>query len=190
MNREEIKSVAEWLLGLDVPFVIVGGSAIEQLVSAGTKDVDVLIAVGDWEKLDKALENTREASPLEPYTGTIRGTRLGLGTELLDLEFLSSEPFAGTRTADEFLDYIRTYRSNKFGMLRYATPAAVWYMRLSIEDSWEQYVSKIRREIVAGIPESTFDDVSTIADHFGVSDRIRERVAFARKTLGLYGRPP
>jgi hypothetical protein len=189
LRVEEIEAVAEWLRELDIQFVIVGGSAIERSIAVGTGDVDVLIAVGQWEAIEKALENNRQATPLEPYSGTIRPTRLKLGTSVIDLEFISGEPFAGTHSADEFIEYVRNYRSEKSKGVRYATPPVVWYMRLSIDDQWEQYASKIRRDIISGVPASTLDAVVDIGDHFGVGDRIRERVGFVRRILRLYEKP-
>jgi hypothetical protein len=185
--REQIKKVADWLGGLGVRFIVVGGSAIELHYDAGTLDVDVLILVGDWQPVAEALLKSPLATPLEPDEGQLRGTQVRLGgIEPIDLEFLSAEPFSGSRSPDEFVEYVRTYRSEKIGDVRYANPAVVWYIRLSIEGFWDQYVSKIRRDIAAGVPEATFDAVLEIADRFGVRDKIRERVVFAKKTLRFY----
>ena len=131
MNHEQVKEVAGWLDSLKIRYIVVGGSAI------GTKDVDVLIGVGDWEPIDRILENRREAAPLEPMSGSIRGTVVALGTEQVDVEFLSGEPFAGNRSADDFLRYVHQHRSEVDEGVRYAKPAVVWYMRLSTND-WQQ----------------------------------------------------
>jgi len=167
---------------------VVGGPAIELHYDAGTLAVDVLILVGDWQPVSEALLKSPLATPLVPDEGQqLRSTQVRLGgIEPIDLEFLSAEPFSGSRSPDEFVEYVRTYRSEKIGDVRYASPAVVWYIRLSIEGFWDQYVSKIRRDIAAGVPEGTFDAVLEIADHFGVGDKIRERVVFARKILRFY----
>lgn len=184
VSRDQIKKVADWLHGLGVRFIVVGGSAIELHYGAGTRDIDVLILVGDWRSVAEALSHSPLATPLEPDEGQLRGTQVRLGgIEPIDLEFISAEPFSGNRSPDEFVEYVRNYRSEKIGDVRYADPAVVWYIRLSIEGLWDQYVSKIRRDIVAGVPEATFDAVVEIADRFGVADKIRERVNFAQKTL-------
>ena len=185
--REQVRKVADWLHGLGVRFIVVGGSAIVLHYEAGTLDIDVLILVGDWKPVADALLKSPLATPLTPDEGQLRGTQVRLGgIEPIDLEFLSAEPFSGTRSPDEFVEYVRTYRSEKVGDVRYASPAVVWYIRLSIEGLWDQYVSRIRRDIVAGVPEATFDVVVEIADHFGVGEKMRERVTFARKTLQFF----
>ncbi|MGD0718337.1 MAG: hypothetical protein ABSA15_01995 [Thermoplasmata archaeon] len=189
MKSEQVEQVARWLDSLGIRHVVVGGSAIEHPVPVGTGDVNVLVAVGDWEAIDRALENRADAIPLEPYTGTIRSTKLHLGTETVDLEFISGQPFSGNLAGDDFLDYVRTYRATKTRGVRYATPPVVWYMRLSVDDQWQQYVWKINRDIKAGVPASTLESVMEIADHFGVGPRIRERIEFTRKTLRLYEAP-
>ncbi len=182
MNHEQVKEVAGWLDSLKIRYIVVGGSAI------GTKDVDVLIGVGDWEPIDRILENRREAAPLEPMSGSIRGTVVALGTEQVDVEFLSGEPFAGNRSADDFLRYVHQHRSEVDEGVRYAKPAVVWYMRLSTND-WQQYVEKIRLDIRGGVPLETLGAVVEIGDYFGVGDKMRERVAFVRRTLALYTNP-
>jgi hypothetical protein len=187
LARTDVEAVAEWLHDAGVDFVVVGGSAIETRANAGTRDVDVLILVGDWDAISRAVRDDPAADGLEPDYGQLRGTRVRLGgLEPVDLEFISAEPFCGSRTSDEFVEYVRSYRSEKIGRVRYATPGAVWYIRLSLDDFWSQYVSKIRREIVAGIPESTLDEAVDIAKHFGVAERIRERVAETRRMLAIY----
>lgn len=181
-----MEQAANWLRDLGIRFVVVGGSAIEHSVPVGTGDVDVLIAVGEWKRLETVLQENPKATPLEPFSGTIRGTRLSLGTAAIDLEFISGEPFAGTKDADSFIEYVRAYRSERHRGVYYASPAVVWYMRLSIDDHWEQYASKIRRDIVAGVPESTLEAVKAIGDHFGVGDRIQARIGEVRETLRLF----
>jgi hypothetical protein len=185
--REQVRKVADWLHGLGVRFIVIGEPAIVLHYEAGTLDIDVLILIGDWTPVADALLKSPLATPLTPDEGQLRGSQVRLGgIEPIDLEFLSAEPFSGTRSPDEFVEYVRTYRSEKVGDVRYASPAVVWYIRLSIEGLWDQYVSRIRRDIVAGVPEATFDVVVEIADHFGVGEKMRERVTFARKTLQFF----
>ncbi len=187
LAKSDVEAVAVWLHRVGVQFVVIGGSAMEARVNAGTRDVDVLIMVADWGRIGDAVENDPTADPLEPKEGQLRGTSIRLGgMEPIDLEFISAEPFCGEKTPDEFVRYIRIYRSEKIGGARHATPAAVWYIRLSVDGYWNQYISKIRREIVAGMPESTLDSVIEIAKHFGVEEMMRYRVAETRKMLSFY----
>jgi hypothetical protein len=189
LNREDVAKVSDWLKSQSITFVVVGGSAIELLVDAATHDVDVLILVGDWGKISKAVSESRVATPLEPEDGQLRGTSLNLGgLERIDLEFISAEPFCGHRSPDEFVEYVQNYRSRRVAGARYADPSVVWYIRLSIDNLWEAYVSKIQRDIVAGIPESTFETVLEIAEKFGVKRKLKERIEGARKLLKLFPR--
>lgn len=188
MNFAEVVRVARWLDRLGPPYIVVGGSAIERLYRVGTKDVDVLIATRAWEELDRALEGRRDATPLEPYNGTIRGTRLLLDGRAIDLEFISGEPFCGSRKPEAFVRYIRRYHSVARSGVPFADPATVWYMRLSISD-WETYALKIEQDLRAGVPAATFEDTLRIADHFGVRPLMSERVASVRRVLRLFGHP-
>ncbi len=186
MRADEVEAVAEWLRSeVGVPFVVVGGSAIERSVAVGTKDVDVLISGDDWPSVDEALEGRADAPPLEPMSGTIRGTIVTIGRGSIELEFLSGEPFCGTRGPGEFTRYVTEKGSQKHGETRYATPEVVFYMRLSTDD-WKAYVPSIERDLHAGVNPAALDGVVTIADHFGVGSRIRERVESARKMLRLF----
>ncbi|MGI0130786.1 MAG: hypothetical protein ACREDE_09885 [Thermoplasmata archaeon] len=185
MNAAGVTEVGGWLESeIGVPFIVVGGSAIEQEVPVGTKDVDVLISEADWETVDGALENRKDASPLEPMDGTIRGTKLAIGGTLIDLEFLSPEPFSGTHPPGEFVRYVRDDGSKKRGRIRYAGPDVVFYMRLSTEH-WQAYVPSIERDLNAGIDPATLDQVLALGDRFGVGERLRGRIQAVREVLRL-----
>ena len=188
MKPSDVDKVARWIDRLGIAYVVVGGSAIERTVPVGTKDVDVLIAIGDWGPLDAALENRRDAAPLQPISGSIRGTIVTIGTRNIDLEFISGEPFSGERAPDEFIEYVRKSRSSDDRGIRYADASVVWYMRLSTNE-WEEYVPSIRRDARAGVTLSTLDQAVEVATHFGVRKKIAARVDFVRETLHLFDRP-
>ncbi len=188
MNREDVTRVARWLNGLGLPYVVVGGSAIESTYSVGTKDVNVLIAVGAWGDLDRAIKQRREATPLEPRGDTIRGSIVTIGTQRVDVEFISGQPFCGNRLPEDFVEYVRSRHSRTVDGVRYADAAVVWYMRLSVE-TWNEYVYRLEADLRAGVPRETFDIVLTIAGHFGNRAILAQRVTFARKTLSLFDPP-
>lgn len=186
MKADEVETVAEWLRSeIGVPFVVVGGSAIAISVPVATKDVDVLISGKDWDTVDEALEDRKDAAPLDPMTGTIRATRVAIGGSSIDLEFISGEPFCGTRTPREFVQYVREKGSVRHGGTLYATPAVVFYMRLSTED-WKAYTPSIERDLGAGVQATSLDTVVVVAEHLGTGQKIRERVAFVRDQLRRY----
>ena len=184
METEVVEDVAEWLqTAIGVPFVVVGGSAIERSVPVGTKDIDVLVRTSDWETIDRALERRKDASPLEPMSGTIRGTVLTIGHLKIDLEFISGKPFSGRASPDSFIEFVQTEGSRVFNGIRYATPAVVFYMRLVAPEDWRAYLPSIERDLDAGIPESTLDRAIGVAERFGLGSTVRERVEYLRKKL-------
>jgi len=186
MNADTVRKVAAWIRSeLSVPFVVVGGSAIERSVSIGTKDVAVLIAVGDWSSLDAALENRRDATPLDPTSGTIRGTVLTMPGGRVDVEFISGEPFSGSRPGDDFVEYVRNYRSSTAHGVRYADAGVVFYMRLVLDD-WEAYAPSILRDLRAGVPEAVLEQSVEIARRFDQSSTVRQRVRFVMEKARLF----
>jgi hypothetical protein len=184
MDPADIARVAEWLRSeIGVPFVVVGGSAVERIVPVATKDVDVLIDRGDWPTVDSKLESNSEASPLEPTSGNIRGTVLAIGGTRLDLEFISDEPFSDTRGEGAFTKFVRERGSVLQGGVRYAIPAVVFYMRMNAPESPELYSSSIERDILAGVPESTLDEAVRIAEQFGRGAQTASQANAVRSNL-------
>ena len=115
MKPEDVAAVGEWLQAqIGVPFVVVGGSAIGAEVPVATKDIDVLISRRDWQKVDSTLEHHSQAAPLEPMSGTIRGTVLVIGDEKIDLEFLSDAPFTGELGPEAFLRHVKEHGSREY----------------------------------------------------------------------------
>lgn len=183
MKAEEIEAIAERLHELGIPFVVVGGSALERKYSVGTGDVDLLVTVGDFHSLEEALNGRKDVGPFDP-TGTIGTAQMLVGSGWTEVEFLTGQPFSGDLSGDEFVRYVRDYRSDRRGRIRWARPEIVWYMRLSTDD-WELYVIKIRRDLRAGVPSSTFDGVIDVARHFKVGNKIEPRVRKAKEVTDL-----
>ncbi|MGA8543464.1 MAG: hypothetical protein WB947_08025 [Thermoplasmata archaeon] len=184
MQSGDVDAVGRWLQSaIGVPFVVVGGSAIERVASVTTKDVDVLIEASDRAAVDSALESRRDASPLDPATGSIRATVLSIGGANIDLEFISGGPFSGRYGPGSFGRYVREHGSVVYDGVRYASPGVVFYMRINSPDDWRLYVSAIERDLRAGVPERTLDEAARIADRFGVGPRVRERIKSLRAKL-------
>jgi hypothetical protein len=179
VEPDEVRAIAEWVRSaIGVPFVIVGGSAIAAEVSVGTKDVDVLVSGTDLERADRAVERREDAYPLDPGSGTIRGTEVTIGDSRIQVDFLSAEPFGG----DAFLRYVRGRGSVRYeGTLR-ARPTVVFYMRLSLDD-WRENIPSIERDLRLGLPESNLDGAVVVARRFGRGERIQSRVQTVRRVL-------
>ncbi|MGA9839500.1 MAG: hypothetical protein WBF81_05680 [Thermoplasmata archaeon] len=177
-------AVGRWLRSeIGVPFVVVGGSAVEQVVPVATKHVDVLIKETDWPTVDSALESRRDASPLDPDGGSIRGTFVSIDGLRIELEFIAGEPFSGRSDRESFGRYVSTAGSTVHDDIRYATPAVVFYMRLNAPDDWQLYIPAIERDLQAGVSVRTLDQACRIADRFGVGPEVRGRVKSLRATL-------
>lgn len=187
MNADEVDAIAARLTKMGIKFVVVGGSALEREFAIGTGDVDLLVAVADFDALETAFQGQADIAPFEP-TGTIGSTRMIAGTEWIEVEFIVGGPFAGDHGGDAFVRYVRAYRSEHRGAVCWARPEVVWYMRLCTDD-WRLYVTKIRRDLRAGVPESTFEGVRDVAVHFGVEEKIGPRIAGARAAMQLFGPP-
>jgi hypothetical protein len=184
VKADEIEAIAEKLRHLGIVFVVVGGSALEREYAVGTGDVDLLVAVGDFDSLEEAFRDRRDIAPFEP-TGTIGSTKIIVASGWVEVEFIVGSPFSGDQRGDAFVRYVREYRSDPRGSVRWARPEIVWYMRLCTED-WRMYVTKIRRDVRAGVPESTFDRVLDVAEHFHIAKKIGSRVDEARGALRLF----
>jgi hypothetical protein len=183
VEATEAKIVGDWLqTAIGVPFVVVGGGAVAQDVPVATKDVDVLIDRRDWEAIDSAIETAPEATPLEPVTGTIRGTLIRIGDRSYELEFISAEPFSGRFSAETFEQFVREEGSTVREGIRYARPAVVFYMRLATDD-WQGHVDAIERDLRAGVPYSVLDLAVGIAERFGVETLLRDRFEYVRKAI-------
>jgi hypothetical protein len=185
IELREVTAIADWLeTQIGVPFVVVGGSAIARVVEVGTKDVDVLVAARDMPTVEQALDGRKDATPLDPATGTIRSTSVAVGGATIELEFIvSAHLFSGELRPEEFGEYVRRHGSEEHGGIRYARPGVVFYMRLCTED-WKMYVTSLDRDLAAGVPSSVWDEVIALAKRFGSEDKIGKRVGQAREVLG------
>lgn len=174
-----------WLRSeIGVPFVLVGGSAIRIALPVGTKDVAVLVSAADLEKADSLIEGRRDAYPLQPATGTIRGTEVSIGESRVQVDFLSAGPFGG----DEFLSFVRSRGSLRYEDILRARPAVVFYMRLALDD-WRENIPSIERDLRVGIPRSTLAGAVSVARRFGRGDEIALRVKAVQELLRSLDRP-
>ncbi len=179
VDVEEVRAVVRWLRSeIGVPFAVVGGSAILPEVPVGTKEVDILVSGPDLEKVDRRMEDRADAPPVEPATGTIRGTEVAIGGSSIQVDFLSGSAFGGP----EFIGYVLGPGSKAFAGVRRARPAVVFYMRLAL-DEWRENVPSIERDLRVGIPESTLDGAVAVARRFGRGAKVAYRVAEVRRLL-------
>lgn len=160
-----------------------GGASLERGFPIGTGDIDVAVALKDYPRVLETLRRHPRVRAVEDL-GTMAGCEFRIGTRWVDVEFLHPRPFAGERSPDDFIDYVRRHRSERTDVATFAAPEVVWYMRLAIGD-WEVYVQKILRDVRAGVPPSLLDKVLDIAKHFGVLEVLAPRVERARTMVEL-----
>jgi hypothetical protein len=68
VTTSEIRAVVEWLRSeIGVPFVVVGGSAIQIEVHVATKDVDILVSGRDLAKVDPPIFDPGGGPPKPRY---------------------------------------------------------------------------------------------------------------------------
>lgn len=184
MRREDLELLCKTLRELEVDYVLVGGMAVELAgFPTGTEDVDFAVTMREFERVMATLEGHPRFRDVESLY-TIGGAQFFTGHSWIDVGFLNPRLFRGGKSGDEFIRYVRRYRSKTISLGPVARPEVAWYMRLIISD-WEIYVQKILRDVLAGVPASTLDDALVIARVLGVEETLQPRVKKTREFLSM-----
>jgi len=171
---------------MEVDYVLVGGMAVELAgYPTGTEDVDFAVTMRQFEDVMRRLQGDRRFRDVKSL-GTIGGAQFFVGDRWIDVDFLNPRLFQGRKSGDDFIAYVKRYRSRKTALGPVAAPEITWYMRLAIPD-WEIYVQKILRDVRAGVPANTLDDVLAIARILGIERVLRPRVQKTREFLAKAG---
>lgn len=182
MINEFLKEVCEELKQIDIDYIVVGGSAIEnEGYSIGTTDLDFVLTPKGFDRVEKRLENSSRFK-IRDKIKTMLETGFMFENTWQTVEFIDPATFSGDKGPDDFIDYVKRYRSIKKEIGHVAKPEVVFYMRLMIVD-WEIYIQKILRDIRAGIPEEVLDDVIEISKNLDVKDKIKPRVKKTKKII-------
>ncbi len=183
MIPSDVKALGEELRKAGIRFVVVGGKSLERKWFVGTMDIDVAVTLKDYQLALKRLRDHPRFRYIEDEE-TIAGSQFRHGTEWIDVEFINPKLFSGNRPPDDFIDYVRRHRSHADDGIVFADPEVVWYMRLAAP-YWEAYVSKIARDVRAGVPPETLNRVLDMGRHFGNFETMSARVEQVRRMLGL-----
>jgi len=168
-----------------IEYIVVGGQAIAEEVPVFTQDLDVMVALRNF---DRAVERIRR----EPIFGSeerkswiARWEVHGLGANPVktDLDLLNGQPYCGTMAPDGFFDYLRDHWTVRGRLGLTARPPVVWYTRLLAVGFWGGYALKVVRDIRAGAPRTWFDGVRQIAERTGTLPTISERIAYVDDAL-------
>lgn len=170
----------------DVPFVFVGGVAIEQRFPSATEDLDVMVLPDGYARAVGRVDRDPSVVSMSRGPAEMPGGHVLIRGNLVRFDLLDPAAYSGTRTGEAFYRYVVRYHSDRTELGRVARPEVVWYMRLVIEP-WELYVSKILRDLRAGAPWSIAGKVERIAEHFGVRSVVRARLGHLREDARLVG---
>ena len=180
MTEPTVAAADELLRKYSIRYLVVGGQAIAQEAATATRDVDVMVTTADYrnavERLakDPGLTLAWEGGPV---------TRFGIVAQRgTPLDVVDAGVFSGTKTAQEFFEFLVREHSIHVEGIRYLSPDAVWYTRL-LTKRWKAYAEKIVTNIIDGLSTDHLDRVAEIARKFGTESTIRERLEYVREEL-------
>ncbi len=169
MINRFLEEVCKELKDVGMDYIIVGGSEDFVLTTKGFSEIEEKLKKSDRFRVMDRIKTMIEGEFM--FENTWR-----------TVEFLDPGYFSVKKTADEFIDYVKRYRSTKKKIGYVANPEVVFFMRLVIAD-WEIYVQKILRDIRVGLPISLLDDVMEIANILGIEGKMKPRVEFTKEIV-------
>jgi len=180
-----LKELVAALRRNDIAYIVVGGHAVAEEFPVMTQDLDVMVALRDF---DSAVARLRK----EPMFG--REDRLAWIArwearsperpgEVADVDLLNGRPYCGDLTPDEFFDYLSEHWTTDGVLGRTARPPVVWYTRLLAVGFWGGYALKVIRDLRAGAPVGWLDGVREIARRTGTTKTINERIAYVEDAI-------
>ncbi|HEV2165823.1 MAG TPA: hypothetical protein VGS23_02415 [Thermoplasmata archaeon] len=182
MNRAHVKAFSGILKRQGIRFVIVGGAAVAQVYPSETRDVDVLLLAHEYRKGVDVLDHDPSIASMTREDNEMSGGHFVVGHALIRFDILNPEAFSGSRSGDEFFEYVLRSGSRKTAEGPVAKVAVVWYMRLVLEgDAWLVQVQKIMRDLRAGAPWSLQKEVRRIAKRFGMLARLEDRLVLVKQ---------
>ena len=163
-----------------IRYVVVGGQAVARTAATTTHDVDVMVTTDDFAKSVASLRTEKEVAADWAEANLARFRILSAGGVPLDL--LDATIFAGTKTGQEFFEFLLEGASKDDHGILYATPEAVWYTRL-LTKRWKAYAEKIITNVIDGITADRLREVEKIAARFGTESIVATRLAYVRDEL-------
>ncbi len=180
MTDPSVEAVDRLLRRHAVRYVVVGGQAVARRAATTTLDVDVMVTTDDYRE---AVSRLAADDGLTKAWDGGAVTRFGM-RELphVPVDLVDAGAFAGTRTGEEFFDFLVREGSTDVEGVRYATPEVVWYTRL-LTKRWRAYAEKIITNVIDGLDPALLDRVEEIGNRFGNAAELRPRVAYVREEL-------
>ncbi len=179
-DREKLTRLTRGLRRNGVDYIVIGGQAIAEHVQTGTEDLDVLVALRDFDEALTRLKADQEFGDAPEERGWIAKFVISTGTpaaDRIDFDVVSTVRYVKGPSANRFFDYIQTKWTYDGALGPTAKPEAVWYMRLLVDaPNQGRYAIKIRNNIRDGAPLAWFDGVREIAKEFGTLGEVEPRI--------------
>ena len=180
MTEPEVQGADVILRRQAIQYVVVGGQAVAREAATATHDVDVMVATADFERTVERLQAEPELVFDWKDDKLARFRIRSLGGVPLDI--LNAVLFSGTRSAEEFFEFLVREASSENDGISYATPEMVWYTRL-LTKRWKAYAEKIVTNVIDGVAAGRLRGVDEIARRFGIEVTINARIAYVRAEL-------
>lgn len=186
MKVKAASLVTEFLSGKGFRVLVVGGMAMQLQHVAVTQDVDLLLTVRDFSRLDEVLRGDPLVTDLKvSKMMAVGGLRTSSGIVRFDM--LDPRAYSGTKSGDTFFDFVDGRWSEVTSIGRVVRPAVVWYMRMLVPG--ELYLDRIMRDIEEGAKVEWLDQALEIATHFGTSKLVKEKLRRLAELGALLGSP-
>jgi hypothetical protein len=183
-NREltdvEVQFADEILRRLGIRYVVVGGQAVARSAATATRDVDVMVATGDYARTVMLLRKEKELA-LDWDDGTLCRFRI-LARGGLPLDVINGSAFAGKPPGRDFFRFLAEEQSSTVDGIAYASPEAVWYTRL-LTKRWQAYAEKIVTNMIDGVSPDRLAAVEELGRRFGTEATLADRVEYVREGM-------
>lgn len=177
-----LHELVEALRRNQIEYIVVGGHAVAEEMPVMTQDLDVMVAMRDF---DGAIAKLRKEPMFgkeerKAWIARWEARSAARPGEVTDIDLLNGKPYCGKLTPDEFFDYLRERWTVEGKLGRTARPPVVWYTRLLAVGFWGGYALKVIRDLRAGAPVAWLDGVRTISEKTGTSATITDRIAYVQ----------
>jgi len=185
LSYETAQTLVEHLRATGVPFIIVGGLAVQARLYSATLDVDVMASLEGFQEMIVRLRQDRLFGTPDRRNWLAKyEVRTGpRPDDVTEVDVLNGRRYCGNRTPDEFFEYLRQNWTTDSDLGPSLQVPAVWYTRLMVPDSGDTYVRKVVRDIRAGASRNALDDVLAIARYCGTLEKVSSRVARIHRIL-------
>jgi hypothetical protein len=169
--------------------VLIGGVAIQVAGFGATRDIDLVVSVAEFDKIEQSLEDDPEAEIVTNTGGWILNGRFfpqgarRRGGPYVVFDVLNPAKFVGKgHSGESFFRYLRSFGSTDTKYGRVAAPVAVFYTRFLVPGPHgAAYLDRISRDLDEGAPVEWVDETMALARRFGTAPLVETRIAELRE---------